>query len=62
MSAAAQNATVRQDAFDIDAGQSDSRPALVIDRFDYWHNQPDSLLRPTSITWSDPVTITGRAA
>lgn len=35
---------------------------LVIDEFDHWHNLPDSMLSPTSITWNDPVTVTGRVA
>lgn len=46
----------------VDAGQPDLRTALVIDEFHRWHNQPDSMLSPTSITWNDPITVTGHAA
>jgi hypothetical protein len=63
MSAAAtQNVTHPLITDDIDAGQPDFQSTLVIDRFDHWHNQPCSLLRPTSITWSDPATTVGRDA
>lgn len=60
--APAHDAIIRLAAIDIDAGQPDFQPAMVIDRFNYWHNQPDSLLAPTSITWGEPVSIAGRVA
>jgi len=44
------------------AFRTDVAPLLVIEEFDHWHNQPDAMLSPTSITWNDPVTVTGRAA
>jgi hypothetical protein len=63
MSAAVtQNVTIRLAAFDTDTGEPDFQPAVVIDKFDYSHNQQDSLLRPTSITWGDPVASAGRGA
>jgi hypothetical protein len=46
----------------VDAGQPDLHTTLVIDEFHRWHNQPDSMLSPTSITWNDPITVTGHAA
>jgi hypothetical protein len=63
MSAAATtNVTIRLAAFDIDAGQPALRPAVEIERFDHWHNQPDALLAPTSITWVDQPVPAGHAA
>ncbi|WP_154814218.1 hypothetical protein [Actinophytocola xinjiangensis] len=44
------------------AFRTDVTPVLVIEEFDHWHNQPDAMLSPTSITWNDPVTTTRRAA
>ncbi|MCT2581984.1 hypothetical protein [Actinophytocola gossypii] len=60
--AATSNVITRLAAFSADAGQPDLRPVVEIERFDHWHNQPDSLLAPTSITWVDQPVPTGRAA
>lgn len=64
MSAAAtQNVTTGLIMDEIDAGQPNVAPTLVIDRFDHWHNQDFVSLHPTTITWEGgrPTTV-GRVA
>ncbi|GAB3462917.1 hypothetical protein [Actinophytocola sediminis] len=55
-------ATVQLTTLAVDGGRPDFQHVLVIDEFDHWHNQPDSLLSPTSITWNDALPVAGRAA